>query len=103
MALGPKEFLEKLKSDKEFAEKYAKIKSLDAVLVQAKADGYSVSKEDALEHITKAKGGELSETELAAVAGGSAKDDFRDGFTATIADLIRCISSLARNDAGCVS
>jgi predicted ribosomally synthesized peptide with nif11-like leader len=68
--MGPVEFLEKLNSDEGFAEKYSKLTSLDAVLAQAEADGYSVSKEDALDYIAKSNGTDLSEEDLAAVAGG---------------------------------
>jgi predicted ribosomally synthesized peptide with nif11-like leader len=69
--MGPKEFLEKVNSDDGFAKKYSKLTSLDAILAQAEADGYSVSKEDALNYIAKFYGGDLPDEELAAVAGGS--------------------------------
>lgn len=72
-----KEIAEKLKTDKAFAEKYAGLKGIDAILSQAKTDGYDVTKEDVEAVIREMgiKSGELTETELAAVAGGNDKDN----------------------------
>ncbi|MDR1874639.1 MAG: Nif11-like leader peptide family RiPP precursor [Synergistaceae bacterium] len=96
MALGAKELAEKLKEDKAFAEKYAKLRSLDAVLEQAKADGYSVSKDEALSYISKAKGGELSEEDLAAVAGGSSKNENPSTMPDTLKIGLACIFDLLK-------
>ena len=64
--------IEKFKSDKAFAEKYSALKGVDAILEQAKADGFDVTAEDvqaAIGQLGK-QSGELSESELAVVSGG---------------------------------
>ena len=67
------QILEKLSTDKELAEKYAALKGIDAILAQAKADGFDVTREDVEALLAKISGkaGELSEPELAVVAGGN--------------------------------
>jgi predicted ribosomally synthesized peptide with nif11-like leader len=68
-AMGIGEFAEKIRSDEAFAKKYEALTSLDDILAQAKVDGYSVTKEEARKYL-EAHGG-LSDTDLAAAAGGS--------------------------------
>ena|GEM_PF-1065347 len=68
--------IEKLSTDKEIAEKYAGIKGIDEILAQAKADGFDVTREDVQAVLSKlggksGKSEELSEDELAVVAGGT--------------------------------
>ena len=67
------QILEKLSTDKALAEKYAALKDVDAILEQAKADGFDVTREDVETLLAKISGkaGELSEVELAVVAGGT--------------------------------
>ena len=67
------QIIEKLSTDRVLAEKYAKLQGIDAILEQAKADGFDVTREDVEAILSKISGksGELSEEELAAVAGGS--------------------------------
>jgi predicted ribosomally synthesized peptide with nif11-like leader len=69
--MGIDEFVEKIKSDGAFAKKYESLTSLDDVLAQAKADGYSATKEEALKYLEGH--GNLSDSDLAAVAGGSSE------------------------------
>ena len=71
------QIIEKLTTDKELSEKYAALSGVDAILAQAKADGFDVSREDVQAVLGKlgGKSGELSEDELAVVAGGS--DDYK--------------------------
>ena len=69
------EIIEKLKTDKMFAEKYAVLGNIDAIINQAKQDGFNVSRED-IEKIMLELGREkkeLSEAELAFIAGGVTK------------------------------
>ena len=63
------QIIEKLTTDKELSERYAALKGVDAILEQAKADGFDVSRED-VETVFSKIGG-LSEDELAVVAGGA--------------------------------
>lgn len=49
--------IKKMSEDEKFAEKYAKFDNLDAVLEQAKADGYSITKEDIEKYIASHKSG----------------------------------------------
>ena len=66
------QIIEKFKSDAAFAAKYSALTSVDAILKQAKEDGFDVTKEDvqaAIGQLGK-QSGELSESDLAAVAGG---------------------------------
>jgi len=66
------QIIEKFKSDAAFAAKYSALKGIDAILEQAKADGFDVTAEDvqaAIGQLGK-QSGELSETDLTAVAGG---------------------------------
>ena len=66
------EILEKLGADKEIAEKYSLLKGVDAILEQAKADNFDVTRENVekvIEMFTE-KSRELSEDDLAVVAGG---------------------------------
>ena len=66
------QIIEKFKSDTAFAEKYSALTSVEAVLEQAKADGFEVTAADVEAAITQLgqKTGELSEDDLAVVAGG---------------------------------
>jgi predicted ribosomally synthesized peptide with nif11-like leader len=94
--MGPVEFLEKLNSDKEFAKKYSKLESLEAVLAQAKADGYTVSEEDALDYIAKVNDGGLSEEELASVAGGKGRASLPESINKSVksCSLVRARAGL---------
>ena len=67
------QIIEKLTTDKELSEKYAALNGIDEILAQAKADGFDVSREDVETVLGKigGKSGELSEDELAVVAGGA--------------------------------
>jgi predicted ribosomally synthesized peptide with nif11-like leader len=67
-AMGIDEFVEKIRNDEAFAKKYEVLMSLDDVLAQAKADGYSATKEEALKYLEAH--GKLSDGDLAEVAGG---------------------------------
>jgi predicted ribosomally synthesized peptide with nif11-like leader len=74
-AMGIDEFAEKIRSDEAFAKKYEALTSLDDVLAQAKVDGYSATKEEAMKYIEKTKKsleghGNLSDDELENAAGG---------------------------------
>ena len=73
------QILEKLSTDKALAEKYAALKDTDAILAQAKADGFDVTREDVEALLAKlgGKSGELSEPELAVVTGGTDDKDER--------------------------
>jgi len=65
-------FFEKAQSDSELAAKYSALTSVDAILKQAQSDGFDVTREDveaAVGQLGK-QPGELSESDLAAVAGG---------------------------------
>jgi len=66
------QIIEKFKSDTVFAMKYSALTSVDAIIEQAKADGFDVTKEDVEAAVGQfgKQSGELSETDLAAVAGG---------------------------------
>jgi predicted ribosomally synthesized peptide with nif11-like leader len=66
--MGIGEFAEKIRSDEAFAKKYEALTSLDDVLAQAKVDGYSATKEEALKYFEGH--GNLSDGDLAEVAGG---------------------------------
>ena len=72
------QIIEKLNTDKALAEKYAALQGIDAILAQAKADGFEVSREDVEAVLSKLgeKSGELSEVDLAAVAGGTDDKNF---------------------------
>ena len=65
--------IEKLKSDPALLAKYRDLTGLDAILAQAKADGFEVSVAD-VKNIIASLGaqshGTLSEADLASVAGG---------------------------------
>ena len=66
------QIIEKFKSDKTFAAKYSALTSVNAIVEQAKADGFDVTADDiqaAIGQLGK-QPGELSETDLTAVAGG---------------------------------
>ena len=67
------QIIEKLTTDKELSEKYAAFSDIDEILTQAKADGFDVTREDVETVLGKlgGKSGELSEEELAVVAGGN--------------------------------
>jgi len=71
------QIIEKFKSDTAFAEKYSALTGMDAILEQAKADGFDVTAEeiDAAIFQLGQKTGELSEADLAVVAGGKNPDD----------------------------
>lgn len=62
--------IRKMSEDEKFAEKYARFDNLDAVLEQAKADGYSISKEDIEKYIASHKSGSMSHKSLSKSAGG---------------------------------
>ena len=64
MAKGFKEFKEKVVSDKAFAEKVKALKSVEAAVDLGKAEGYEFTVDDVKNN------SELTEAELAAVAGG---------------------------------
>ena len=66
------QIITKYKTDTAFAEKYSALKSIEEILKQAKADGYDVVKEDVQRVIYSLSNptGELSEDDLAVVAGG---------------------------------
>jgi len=67
------QIIEAFKSDTAFAAKYSALTSVEAVLEQAKADGFDITAEDVQAAISQLgkQSGELSEDDLAAVAGGS--------------------------------
>ena len=71
------QIIEKFKNDPAFAAKYSALTGVDAILEQAKADGYDVTKEDIVEAIQQLnkQSGELSESDLAVVSGGKATTD----------------------------
>lgn len=62
--------IKKMSEDEKFAEKYAKFDNLDAVLEQAKADGYSITKEDIEKYIASHKSGGVNGKQLSKSAGG---------------------------------
>ena len=66
------EIIEKLNADKAMAEKYAALKDVDAILEQAKTDEFDVTRGDVEAVLSKIseKSGEISENDLAVVAGG---------------------------------
>lgn len=67
------QLIEKIKTDAEFALKYIALKDVVSIIEQAKEDGYDVTEEDvaaAMREMLK-KSGELSEADLAVVAGGN--------------------------------
>ena len=70
------QIIEKFKSDTAFAEKYSALTGMDAILEQAKADGFDVTAEeiDAAIFQLGQKTCELSEADLAVVAGGKTAD-----------------------------
>ena len=68
MAKGFKEFKEKVVSDKEFAAKVKALKSLEEAVELGKSEGYSFTADDVKNNT------ELTEAELAAVAGGAGID-----------------------------
>ena len=69
------QIIENFKNDSAFAEKYSALKNVDAILEQAKADGFDVTAEDIQSAIGQlgTQSGELSEADLAVVAGGDGK------------------------------
>ena len=71
------QIIEKFKKDAAFAAKYSALKSVEAILEQAKADGFVVTAEDIQAAISQlgTQSGELSEAELSAVAGGKGGED----------------------------
>jgi predicted ribosomally synthesized peptide with nif11-like leader len=68
------EFINALQSNPDLAEKYKGLSSPEELAAQARADGYDVNVAD-LQNANPAPGGELSENELADVAGGASSDD----------------------------
>jgi predicted ribosomally synthesized peptide with nif11-like leader len=66
MAKGFKEFKERVLSDKAFGEKVKALKSLEAAVELGKEEGYVFTVDDVKNN------SELTEAELAAVAGGGA-------------------------------
>jgi len=76
VSVNVKQIIERFKSDTAFAEKYSAFASVDAILEHAKADGFYVTAEDiqaAIGQLGK-QSGELSEADLAVVAGGTTKN-----------------------------
>ncbi len=69
-----KKFIEKIKNDKEFASAF-KAATVDARKKVAVDAGYNFTENDLKEALTALKGRELSEEELASVAGGSFGED----------------------------
>ncbi len=67
--MGLKEFKEKLLSDKEYAKKYADVKTPEEVVEIASKDGYTFTAEDVKNDT------ELTDTELEAAAGGGITAD----------------------------
>ena len=67
------QIIEKFKNDPAFAEKYSALASVEAILEQAKADGFDVTAEDVQAAISQLgkQSDELSEDDLAAVVGGN--------------------------------
>jgi len=69
------EIIEKLKTDKAFTAKYEALGNIEDIMTQAAKDGYDVTRrhvEDIIRELGQ-KTGELSEADLAVVAGGSIK------------------------------
>jgi len=68
--------LDRFRSDPAFAAKYRNLTDVNEIQAQLKSDGYDVSLDDVRAGIGEFQGtsGELSEAELAGVAGGSGVD-----------------------------
>jgi len=66
------QIIEKFKNDPTFAQRYSALTSVDAIVEQAKVDGFDVTAEDIQAAIDQlgTQSGELSESNLSAVAGG---------------------------------
>jgi predicted ribosomally synthesized peptide with nif11-like leader len=84
----------RFKSDKAFAEKYAKLDSLDKMLNQANADGFELTKEDLRAYVKPFHKGALSDEDAAAVAGGETPEekakwiaDFKEMFREAFKDF----------------
>jgi len=65
--MGVADFMKKWSEDKAFVSKYTAL-MVDGLVEQAKKDGFGITKADA--ERLMGKGGELSDEELSAVAGG---------------------------------
>jgi len=76
ISVNVKQIIERFKSDMAFAKKYSALKSVEAVLEQAKADGFEVTTEDIRATISQLgkQSCELSEDDLAVVTGGTTKN-----------------------------
>lgn len=66
--MGIQEFLDKIKSDSEFAAKFKGITKFDDLLKAANDTGYSITKEAVLEFAGKEKNGEISEEDMRVMA-----------------------------------
>jgi len=71
------ELLGRFRSDPEFAAKYRNLSNVNEVQAQLKADGYDVSVDEIRAGIGQLQGasGELSEAELAGIAGGGGSNE----------------------------
>ena len=70
------QIIDKFKSDTAFAARYSALTSVEAVLEQVKADGFEVTEAEVQAAIAQLgkQSGELSEADLAVVAGGTTKN-----------------------------
>jgi len=71
------ELLGKFRSDPAFADKYRNLTAVNEIQAQLKADGYNLSLDDIRAGINQLQGasGEMSEAELAGVAGGALRTE----------------------------
>ena len=68
--MGISELLKRFETDEGFSANYKGLADADAVIEQARKDGYSVTKEEIEALRAQKQNAELSDDELGAVAGG---------------------------------
>ena len=81
--MGIQEFLTKYKEDRDFAASFKDYTNFNDLLKAVNEKGYSISEEDVLEFLGKEKVGDISDTDLAKIAGS---DEGFVGFSTACSD-----------------
>jgi len=99
------ELLGKFRSDPAFADKYRNLTDVNDIQAQLKADGYDLSVNEIRAGIGQLRGatGEMSEAELAGVAGGSDVDANGKGCPKCGCKQITCVHHDGKYTYTCVN
>lgn len=81
--MGIQEFLTKYKEDRDFAAGFKDYTNFNDLLKAVNEKGYSISEEDVLEFLGKEKVGDISDADLAKIAGS---DEGFVGFSTACSD-----------------